>query len=318
MNAGRAMIFEDAKRTLDLAVPPHPGDPLGDLAVPSPPARAEIREGRSIGHAYHAVACYLVDLAARQRRGLARLWPVPGPAFGAATPVRLTLTDLGERPIDALVRLEEAVWAAHGERVDFSAPEPAWRDEAVLAQFYGEPWRLPEAQDMADEIVDPVTGEAFRWPLERVFALDWRARALAARKVYRDLPLTPWARASLRSVAERLLVRDRGDCKALFMLLWAEFAESLYLSDYDLVRHPTWLRYAEARLCQRAVRRASSDAAVDGLIRLLFGTGYQPQGLAHLKPWKTVWDHVGALISERPLARRSWGFHRAFGLARAA
>lgn len=316
------MMFEDAKECLALAVPPHPGDPLAGLALPDLEAQGRIREGQHIGHQYYTVACHLIGIAerARRRRPWQRLAGAVNDWTGRSRlrPAYLNTQNLGDRTVDALVRLEEAVWTAHGRHADFSTEEPDWRDEAVLAQFYTSPWRLREAWDMAGEIVDPVTGESFLWPLERIFALEWRARAMAAKQVYSDLPLTARACDGLKQRAEALLEHQPEDCKALYMLLWADFAESLYWCHYDLRNHPTWEQYAEGRLAQRSLRRRTSDAAVDELARLMFGRGHVPQGLAYLKPWQTVWDHVGALISKQPFARKDWSHDEKYALADAA
>ena len=115
-----------------------------------------------------------------------------------------------------------------------------------------------------------------------------------------------------------MLDENRDNFKALYMLLWAEFAESLYWSHYDLEHHPSWEQYAEGRLAQPGLRQQTSDAAVEDLVRLLFGAGYAPQGLSHLKPWRITWDHIGALISGQPLTRKSWSNDESYALQDAA
>ena len=310
------MIFCDARETLALAVPPHPDDPLAGLPLPNRGERELIRQGQNIGHQYFTVASELVAVAERRsmrnplRRLLARR--------GAGRPAYVNTNNLGDRTIDALVRLEEAVWLAHGGNLDFASPEPDWRNEAILAMFYGAPWRLREAWDLGPLVADPVTGESFVWPLERILALEWRAQALAARERYNDLPLLAKTCDALKSQAKALLEENRENYRALYILLWADFAESLYWSHYDLDHHPSWEQYAEGRLAQSSLRLATSDAAVEGLTRLLFGANYAPQGLAHLKPWRSTWDHVGALISRKPLARKSWASEEIYALPDAA
>ena len=147
--------------------------------------------------------------------------------------------------------------------------------------------------------------------------MNW-AQALAAREKYNDLPLTAKTCDVLKSRARALLDEDRENAKALYMLLWADFAESLYWSHYDLDHHPSWEQYAEGRLAQRSLRLRTSDAAVEDLVKLLFGAGYAPQGLAYLRPWRSTWDHVGALISRKPLARKSWSSDEVYALPDAA
>jgi hypothetical protein len=316
------MIFNEAREALALAVPPHPGDPLAGLPLPNADALDEIRQGQNIGHQYYMVASELVEIAERRlmgnpaRRVLAAL--KGGRRRAENRPAALDTHNLGDGAIDALVRLEEAIWSAHGARLDFDSAQPNWRDEAILALFYGSPWRLRQAWDLGPVVSDPVTGEIFVWPLERILALEWRARALAAREMYHDLPLTARACDMLKARAQALLDQDRENYKALYMLLWADFAESLYWSHYDLVHHPTWEQYAEGRLAQRNLRLRSSKAAVEGLVKLLFGPGYAPQGLTYLRPWRSTWDHVGALISRQPLARKSWSSEETYALPDAA
>ncbi len=316
------MIFHEARETLALAVPPHPGDPLAGLPLPNRENRERIRHGQNIGHQYFVVASELVAIAERRlmrnpvRRLLANLRSGRGRLRNR--PAYLDTHNLGDRTIDALVRLEEAIWSAHGSRLDFASQEPNWQDEAVLALFYGSPWRLREAWDLGPAVTDPVTGETFIWPLERILALEWRAQAVAARAKYNDLPLTAKACNSLKTRAQSLLDEDRENYKALYMLLWADFAESLYWSHYDLDHHPTWEQYAEGRLAQRSLRLRASDAAVEELLKLLFGTGYAPRGLTFLRPWRSTWDHVGALISRQPLARKSWSSDDGYALPDAA
>ncbi len=115
-----------------------------------------------------------------------------------------------------------------------------------------------------------------------------------------------------------LLDEERENYKALYMLLWADFAESLYWSHYDLDHHPSWELYAEGRLAQRSLRLRTSDAAVEDLVKLLFGAGYAPRGLTYLRPWRSTWDHVGALISRKPLAHKSWSSDEVYALPNAA
>jgi len=316
------MMFQEAREALALAVPPHPSDPLAGLPSPSREDRRRIRLGQNIGHQYFAVASELVGIAER------RLMRNPVRRLVAAMkwkqrrldnrPAYLDTHNLGDGAVDALVRLEEAVWAAHGSRVDFARDEPNWQDEAVLALFYASPWRLREAWDLGPVVSDPVTGELFMWPLERILGLEWRAQAVAARDKYNDLPLTARACDGLKARAQALLDENSENCKALYMLLWADFAESLYWSHYDLDHHPTWEQYAEGRLAQRSLRLRTSDAAVEDLLKLLFGAGYAPQGLTFLKPWRSTWDHVGALISRQPLARKSWSKDESYALQDAA
>jgi hypothetical protein len=305
-----------------MAVPPHPRDPLAGLSLPDGDDRERIRTGQSIGHHYFAVAAELVAIAERRLvRNPARRLLMRRAARRerlARRPAYIDTHNLGDRTVDALVRLEEAVWLAHGSRVDFASATPDWQDEAVLAMFYGSPWRLREAWDLGPEVYDPVTGESFIWPLERILALEWRAQALAAREVYGDLPLTATSCDALKTRALAMLNENREDAKALYMLLWADFAESLYWSHYDLEHHPTWEQYAEGRLAQRTLRDRTSDAAVEDLTKLLFGIGYAPQGLTYLRPWQTTWDHVGALISRKPLARKSWASEEIYALPDAA
>lgn len=316
------MIFQEAKETLALAVPPHPNDPLAGLPLPNRRNREQIRHGQNIGHQYFVVASELVRIAERRmmghpaRRLLAALrkgWrrPDSGPAY-------LNTRNVGDETIDALVRLEEAIWSAHGSRLDFDSNEPDWQDEAILALFYGSPWRLREAWDLGPIVTDPVTGEIFVWPLERILALEWRAQAVAARDKYNDLPLTAKACDILKTRAQALLDENRENYRALYMLLWADFAESLYWSHYDLDHHPSWEQYAEGRLAQRSLRLRTSEAAVEDLVKLLFGPGYAPQGLTYLRPWRSTWDHVGALISRQPLARKSWSSDEIYALPDAA
>ena len=316
------MIFQEARQALALAVPPHPRDPLAGLPLPNRDDRAEIRNGQNVGHHYFLVASELVAIAERRlmrnpvRRFLAGL--KRGRARLGNRPAYLDTHNLGDRTIDALVRLEEAIWSAHGSRLDFASNRPNWQDEAILALFYGAPWRLREAWDLGPIVTDPVTGELFIWPLERILALEWRALAVAARETYNDLPLTAKACNVLKRRAQTLLDEDRENYKALYMLLWADFAESLYWSHYDLDHHPTWEQYAEGRLAQRSLRLRTSDAAVEDLVRLLFGRNFAPRGLTFLRPWRSTWDHVGALISRQPLARKSWSSDEGYVLPDAA
>jgi hypothetical protein len=316
------MIFQDARETLALAVPPHPGDPLAGLPLPNREDRERIRNGQNIGHQYFTVASELIGIAERRLmrnpvRRLLAIWRM-GQGRIASHPAYVNTHNLGDRTIDALVRLEEAIWLAHGSRLDFASQEPNWQDEAILALFYGSPWRLREAWDLGPVVTDPVTGEIFVWPLERILALEWRSQALAAREKYNDLPLTAKICDVLKSRARALLEDDSENYKALYMLLWAEFAESLYWSQYDLDHHPSWEQYAEGRLAQRSLRLRTSDAAVEDLVKLLFGAGYAPQGLTYLRPWRSTWDHVGALISRKPLARKSWSSDEVYALPDAA
>lgn len=316
------MIFQEAREALALAVPPHPGDPLAGLPLPNRRNREQIRYGQNIGHQYFMVASELVSIAERRllanpaRRLLAALRRSRTPVENR--PAYLDTHNLGDGAIDALVRLEEAIWSAHGVRLDFDSREPDWQNEAVLALFYGSPWRLREAWDLGPVVTDPVTGEIFVWPLERILALEWRAQAVAAREKYHDLPLTAKACDVLKARAQALLEDNRENYKALYMLLWADFAESLYWSHYDLDHHPTWEQYVEGRLAQRSLRLRTSEAAVEGLVKLLFGPGYAPQGLTYLRPWRSTWDHVGALISRQPLARKSWSSDETYALPDAA
>ncbi len=316
------MIFQDAREALASAVPPHPGDPLAGLTLPNREDRDRIRNGQNIGHHYFTVAAELIAIAERRlmRNPLRRLFAArsAGQARLAGRPAYVNTHNLGDKTIDALVRLEEAIWLAHGSRLDFSSQEPNWQDEAVLALFYGSPWRLREAWDLGPVVSDPVTGEVFVWPLERILALEWRAQAMAAREKYCDLPLTAKTCDVLKSRARALLDEDRENTKALYMLLWADFAESLYWSHYDLDHHPSWEQYAEGRLAQRNLRLRTSDVAVEDLVKLLFGAGYAPQGLAYLRPWRSTWDHVGALISRKPLAPKSWSSDEVYALPDAA
>lgn len=304
------MMFQEIREALALSVPPHPGDPLAGLPLPNRQDRERIRHGQNIGHQYYAAASELVGIAER------RLMRNPVRRLIAAMkwkrrrldnrPAYIDTHNLGDGAVDALVCLEEAVWLAHGSRLDFASNEPSWQDEAVLALFYGSPWRLREAWDLGPVVSDPVTGELFVWPLERILGLEWRAQAVAARDRYNDLPITAKACDGLKARAQALLGDSRENYKALYMLLWADFAESLYWSHYDLEHHPSWEQYAEGRLAQRSLRLQTSDAAVEDLVKLLFGAGYAPQGLTYLKPWRSTWDHVGALISRQPLARKIW------------
>jgi hypothetical protein len=316
------MIFQDARESLALAVPPHPSDPLAGLTPPNREDRERIRNGQNIGHHYFTVASELIGIAERRlmrnpvRRLLAKR--VAGREQMARRPAYLNTRNLGDRTIDALVRLEEGVWLAHGSHLDFASQEPNWQDEAVLAMFYGSPWRLREAWDLGPLVTDPVTGEAFMWPLERILALEWRAQALVAQEKYNDLPLTARACEILKERARALLDENRDNVTALYMLLWADFAESLYWSHYDLDHHPSWEQYAEGRLAQRTLRLRTSDAAVEDLTKLLFGPGFEPQGLTYLRPWRSTWDHVGALISRKPLARKSWASDEVYALPDAA
>lgn len=316
------MIFHDAREALASAVPPHPGDPLAGLTLPNRQDRVRIRYGQSIGHHYFTVASELIAIAERRlmRNPLRRFLAArsAGQARSAGRPAYVNTHNLGDKTIDALVRLEEAIWLAHGSRLEFSSQEPNWQDEAVLALFYGSPWRLREAWDLGPVVSDPVTGEIFVWPLERILALEWRAQALAAREKYNDLPLTAKTCDVLKSRARALLDEDRENTKALYMLLWADFAESLYWSHYDLDHHPSWEQYAEGRLAQHSLRLRTSDAAVEDLVKLLFGAGYAPQGLTYLRPWRSTWDHVGALISRKPLARKTWSSDEVYALPDAA
>jgi hypothetical protein len=316
------MIFQEAREALALSVPPHPGDPLADLPLPNRRDREQIRHGQNIGHQYFMVASELVGIAERRlmanpaRRLLAAL--KGGRRRTEKRPAYLDTHNLGDGTIDALVRLEEAIWSAHGSRLDFDSRQPNWQDEAILALFYGSPWRLREAWDLGPVVTDPVTGEIFVWPLERILALEWRAQALAAREHYHDLPLTAKSCDALKARALALLEDNRENYKALYMLLWADFAESLYWSHYDLDHHPTWEQYAEGRLAQRSLRMRTSEVAVQDLVNLLFGPGYAPRGLTYLRPWRSTWDHVGALISRQPLARKSWSSDETYALPDAA
>lgn len=319
------MIFEEIKKALTQAAPLDPRDPLAGLPLPGKEHLKQIRQGSHIGHQYHTVARHLVEVAAGQQKlpSVRRLFAgvnghdqedqPPDPR-----PVRLDLTDIGNKTIDALVRLEEAVWSAHGRNLTFAGDEPNWHDEAVLAQFYISPWRIREAEEIGAKAIDPVTDERFVWPLERVLALETRARVLAAHDRYEDLPLTRRARKNLKTKAEKLLERDPKDYKALYMLLWADFAESLYSSRYDLEYHPNWKQYADGRLAQLTLRSTYSDSAVDELIKLLFWPGYTPRGLACLTPWNAIWDHIAALISGAPFARKDWAKYEKTGLRDAA
>ena len=203
------MMFQEIREALALSVPPHPGDPLAGLPLPNRVDRERIRNGQNIGHQYYAAASELVGIAER------RLMRNPVRRLIAAMkwkrrrldnrPAYIDTHNLGDGAVDALVCLEEAVWLAHGSRLDFASNEPSWQDEAVLALFYGSPWRLREAWDLGPVVSDPVTGELFVWPLERILGLEWRAQAVAARDRYNDLPITAKACDGRKARAQALL-----------------------------------------------------------------------------------------------------------------
>ena len=115
------MIFKEARDTLALAVPPHPSDPLSGLTLPNRDARERIRGGQNIGHHYFAVASELIGIAERRlmRNPVRRLLAKRGAQQQKARrPAYLNTGNLGDRTIDALVRLEEGVWLAHGALID--------------------------------------------------------------------------------------------------------------------------------------------------------------------------------------------------------
>ncbi len=308
-----AMMFEEIKKMIMLAPPLDPKDPFAGLSLPSKEHLDQARRGRNIGHQYHTVACHLIEVAACQqkRRQLRRLAAIvnrqnPGKKRGKHRPANPDLTDIGKKSIDALVRLDEAVWSAHGRYLTFSDRDPQWHDEAVLAQYFAPPRPICEVGEIGAKVMSPLTGTEFIWPLQRVLVLEMQARALVAKERYKDLPLTKQAREILRAKAVGLLQCNAEDYKALHMLLWADFADSLCCNHYELEYHPTWDQYSEGRLAQQSLRRTYTNAAVDELTELLVGSGCIPIGFVHLAPWDTNWDQTGALRSGNPFGRQDW------------